>query len=188
MEKNLKQVKSDCLKVVLYGPESSGKTTLSRELAKYYNTIWIEEFAREYLQEKWNKENKTCELKDMLPIAIGQIKLENEFSKKANKILFCDTDLLETKVYSETYYNGFCDPVLEKYALENKYDLYILTDIDIPWIKDDLRDRPNNRKEMFLAFKEALIKYNRPYILVSDNLENRMQIAIFEIDKLLSRN
>ena len=110
MEKNLKQVKSDCLKVVLYGPESSGKTTLSRELAKYYNTIWIEEFAREYLQEKWNKENKTCELKDMLPIAIGQIKLENEFSKKTNKILFCDTDLLETKVYFETYYNGFCDP------------------------------------------------------------------------------
>lgn len=188
MEKNLKQVKSDCLKVVLYGPESSGKTTLSRELAKYYNTIWIEEFAREYLQEKWNKENKTCELKDMLPIAIGQIKLENEFCKKANKILFCDTDLLETKVYSQTYFNDFCDPVLEKYALENKYDLYILTDIDIPWIKDDLRDRPNNRKEMFLAFKEALIKYNRPYILVSGNLRNRMQIAIFEIDKLLSRN
>ena len=132
MEKDLKQVVSDCLKVVIYGPESSGKTTLSRELAKYYNTIWIEEFAREYLQEKWNKENKTCELNDMLPIAIGQIKLENEFSKKANKILFCDTDLLETKVYSETYYNGFCDPVLEKYALENKYDLYILTDVDIP--------------------------------------------------------
>ena len=188
MEKNLKQVKTNCLKVVLYGPESSGKTTLSRELAKYYNTIWIEEFAREYLQEKWNKENKTCELKDMLPIAIGQIKLENEFSKKANKILFCDTDLLETKVYSETYYNGFCDPVLEKYALENKYDLYILTDIDIPWIKDDLRDRPNNREEMFLAFKDALIKYNRPYILVSGNLNKRMQIAIFEINKLLSRN
>ncbi len=96
--------------------------------------------------------------------------------------------MLETKVYSQTYYNGFCDPVLEKYALENKYDLYILTDIDIPWIKDDLRDRPNNRKEMFLAFKEALIKYNRPYILVSGNLRNRMQIAIFEIDKLLSSN
>ena len=188
MEKNLKQVKTDCLKVVIYGPESSGKTTLSRELAKYYNTIWIEEFAREYLQEKWNKENKTCELKDMLPIAIGQIKLENEFSKEANKILFCDTDLLETKVYSETYYNDFCHPVLEKYALENKYDLYILTDIDIPWIKDDLRDRPNNRKEMFLAFKDALIKYNRPYILVSGNLNKRMQIAIFEINKLLSRN
>ncbi|MBC8302028.1 MAG: ATP-binding protein [Pelagibacterales bacterium] len=188
MEKNLKQVKSDCLKVVLYGPESSGKTTLSRELAKYYNTIWIEEFAREYLQEKWNKENKTCELKDMLPIAIGQIKLENEFSKKTNKILFCDTDLLETKVYFETYYNGFCDPVLEKYALENKYDLYILTDIDIPWIKDDLRDKPNNRKEMFLTFKEALVKYNRPYILVSGNLNNRVKIAICEIDKLLSRN
>ncbi|SUZ77628.1 uncharacterized protein METZ01_LOCUS30482 [marine metagenome] len=121
----------------------------------------------------------------MLPIAIGQIKLENGFSKKANKILFCDTDLLETKVYSETYYNGFCDPVLEKYALKNKYDLYILTDVDIPWIKDDLRDRPNNRKEMFLAFKEALIKYNRPYILVSGNIDNRINIALKEISKLL---
>ena len=187
MEKNLKQVKSDCLKVVLYGPESSGKTTLSRELAKYYNTIWIEEFAREYLQEKWNKENKTCELKDMLPIAIGQIKLENEFSKKTNKILFCDTDLLETKVYFETYYNGFCDPVLEKYALENKYDLYILTDIDISWVKDDLRDRPNNREEMFNAFKQALITHNKPYILVSGNLNNRMKIATKEIDKLLNK-
>ena len=151
MEKNLKQFKSDCLKVVLYGPESSGKTTLSRELAKHYDTIWVEEFAREYLQKKWEKENKSCELKDIIPIAVGQIKLENEFSKKANKILFCDTDLLETKVYSETYYNGFCDPVLEKYTLEDKYDLYILTDMDIPWIKDDLRDKPNHRVEMFLA-------------------------------------
>ena len=92
---------------------------------------------------------------------------------------------METKIYSETYFNGFCDPVLEKYAIENKYNLYILTDIDTPWIKDDLRDRPNNRKEMFLAFKESLIKYNRPYIQVSGDLKTRMKIAITEIDKLL---
>jgi|TARA_B110000438_G_scaffold185709_1_gene177372 NadR type nicotinamide-nucleotide adenylyltransferase len=185
MEKNLKQANSDCIKVVLFGPESSGKTTLSRELSKYYNTLWVEEFARKYLQKKWDNEKKICELSDIIPIAEGQIKLENEFSIKSSNLLFCDTDILETKIYSETYFNGFCDPVLEKYAIENKYNLYILTDIDTPWIKDDLRDRPNNRKEMFLAFKESLIKYNRPYIQVSGDLKTRMKIAITEIDKLL---
>ena len=185
MEKNLKQANSDCIKVVLFGPESSGKTTLSRELSKYYNTLWVEEFARKYLQKKWDNEKKICELSDIIPIAEGQIKLENEFSIKSSNLLFCDTDILETKIYSETYFNGFCDPVLEKYAIENKYNLYILTEIDTPWIKDDLRDRPNNRKEMFLAFKESLIKYNRPYIQVSGDLKTRMKIAITEIDKLL---
>jgi|TARA_B100000768_G_C11067560_1_gene285143 NadR type nicotinamide-nucleotide adenylyltransferase len=185
MEKNLKQANSDCIKVVLFGPESSGKTTLSRELSKYYNTLWVEEFARKYLQKKWDNEKKICELSDIIPIAEGQIKLENEFSIKSSNLLFCDTDILETKIYSEIYFNGFCDPVLEKYAIENKYNLYILTDIDTPWIKDDLRDRPNNRKEMFLAFKESLIKYNRPYIQVSGDLKTRMKIAITEIDKLL---
>jgi NadR type nicotinamide-nucleotide adenylyltransferase len=185
MEKNLKQANSDCIKVVLFGPESSGKTTLSRELSKYYNTLWVEEFARKYLQKKWDNEKKICELSDIIPIAEGQIKLENEFSIKSSNLLFCDTDILETKIYSETYFNGFCNPVLEKYAIENKYNLYILTDIDTPWVKDDLRDRPNNRKEMFLAFKESLIKYNRPYIQVSGDLKTRMKIAITEIDKLL---
>jgi len=187
MEKNLKQTPSNCLKVVLFGPESSGKTTLSRELASYYNTHWVEEYAREYLQNKWDQEKKICELEDIIPIANGQIKLENEFSKKTKNLLICDTDLLETKVYSETYYNGFCDPILEKYAIENKYDLYILTDIDISWVKDDLRDRPNNREEMFNAFKQALITHNKPYILVSGNLNNRMKIATKEIDKLLNK-
>ncbi|MBT3738665.1 MAG: ATP-binding protein, partial [Candidatus Marinimicrobia bacterium] len=172
---------------VLFGPESSGKTTLSRELASYYNTHWVEEYAREYLQNKWDQEKKICELEDIIPISNGQIKLENEFSKKTKNLLICDTDLLETKVYSETYYNGFCDPILEKYAIENKYDLYILTDIDISWVKDDLRDRPNNREEMFNAFKQALITHNKPYILVSGNLNNRMKIATKEIDKLLNK-
>ncbi|MBT4063588.1 MAG: ATP-binding protein, partial [Flavobacteriaceae bacterium] len=68
MEKNLKQTPSNCLKVVLFGPESSGKTTLSRELASYYNTHWVEEYAREYLQNKWDQEKKICELEDIIPI------------------------------------------------------------------------------------------------------------------------
>ena len=108
MEKNLKQNKSNCFKIVLFGPESSGKTTLSKELANHYNSLWVKEYARDYLQDKWNNESKVCELEDLIPIAVGQMKLENELTKVSEHILICDTDLLETKVYSETYYDGFC--------------------------------------------------------------------------------
>ena len=82
-------------------------------MARHYNTVWAPEFAREYLQDKWNEERKTCEPHDLLPIAAGQIALENKLAQKATDLLICDTDLLETKVYSEAYYIGYCDPTLE---------------------------------------------------------------------------
>ncbi len=185
MEKSLKQEPSDCIKVVLFGPESTGKTTLSRQLARYYNSIWIPEYAREYLQNKWNYERKTCEPKDLLPIAFGQMALENELAKKTDTVLICDTDLLETKVYSEAYYSGTCDEILDKYALENSYDLYFLTYIDTPWEADDLRDRPNHRLQMFKVFEDALIKYNRPYVLLRGNKIERLNIAVKYIDELI---
>ena len=187
MEEKYKQQPSDIIKVVLFGPESTGKTTLSEQLARYYNTVWVPEYAREYLQNKWNNERKTCEPKDLLPIAAGQMKLENELAKKATDILICDTDLLETKVYSEAYYVGDCDPILEKYALANTYDLYLLTYIDIPWEADDLRDKPNEREEMFRYFKETLEKYGRNFIILKGNKKERLNCAIEHIDKLLKK-
>ena len=187
MEEKLRQKPADLIKVVLFGPESSGKTTLAQELAKHYQTEWVPEFAREYLQEKWNKEQRTCEAHDLIPIAEGQIRLENYWTEKANKLLICDTDLLETKVYSEAYYLGYCDPVLETYALQNTYNLYLLTSIDIPWEKDDLRDKPNERERMFLYFKETLEKYDRNFVILKGNKENRLALAIKFIDKLLDR-
>ena len=188
MEKELSQVKSNCIKVVLFGPESTGKTTLSRQLARHYNSVWVREFARQYLQNKWNNERKTCEPSDLIPIARGQIKLENELASKANKVLICDTDLLETKVYSEAYYIGSCDPILEKYAIENSYDLYLLTYIDIPWEADDLRDKPKQREEMFNAFESELKKHNKPYVILKGNKETRLKEAINLIDKLIINN
>lgn len=184
MEETLKQQPANCIKVVVFGPESTGKTTLSRQLARHYNTVWVPEYAREYLQNKWNNERKTCEPKDLLPIAKGQIKLENELAKKTDTVLICDTDLLETKVYSEAYYLGTCDHVLEKHALQNTYDLYFLTYIDTPWEADDLRDKPKHRKEMFQAFENALIDNNRPYIVLKGNKKERLKTAIKHIDKL----
>lgn len=185
MEKKLRQRKANVIKVVLFGPESTGKTSLSIKLAHHYNTVWVAEYAREYLQNKWNNERKTCENSDLLPIAIGQMKLENELAKKADKVLICDTDLLETKVYSEEYYGGTVDPLLEKAAVENSYDLYLLTYIDTPWEADDLRDRPEQRLEMFNAFENALKKYNRPYILLKGDKIKRLKTAVKAIDELL---
>ena len=185
MEEKLKQTNINIVKVVLFGPESSGKTTLSKLLARHYRTVWVPEYARDYLQNKWNNERKTCENSDMIPIAEGQMELENELAQKADKILICDTDLLETKVYSEEFYNGFVHPDLEKAAIQNTYDLYLLTYIDAPWKKDDLRDRPEQRLEMFKAFENALKKHHRPYILLKGNKKDRLEIAINEIDKIL---
>jgi NadR type nicotinamide-nucleotide adenylyltransferase len=185
MEKDLRQEDINLVKIALFGPESTGKTTLSDQLARHYNTVWVEEYARPYLQKVWNQERRTCEPKDILPIAYGQIALENRLAKRADKVLICDTDLLETKVYSEEYYGGFVDPLLEKAATENSYDLYLLTYIDTPWVADDLRDRPEQRLEMFQAFKKALEKYNRPYILLKGDKETRLKTAVTAIDKIL---
>jgi len=185
MEKIPQQEPLKLVRIVLFGPESTGKTTLSELLARHYNTVWVKEFARNYLQEKWNNERKTCEHNDLIPIAIGQMQLENKLARKADKVLICDTDLLETKVYSEEYYGGFVEPELDKAALENQYDLYLLTYIDTPWEADDLRDRPEQRQEMFDAFENALKKYDRPYITLKGDVKNRMDKAVNAIDKIL---
>jgi len=185
MEEKLKQIKSGCKKVVLYGPESTGKTTLSIELAKHFKTNWVPEYAREYLQTIWDNEKRICEPEDILPIAIGQMKLENELAIKSKSLLICDTNLFETMVYSKYYYGGNCDPLLEKYALKNDYDLYLLTDIDIPWEKDDLRDKPNEREESFQIFKNELIQNNLPFRIISGTRVERLKKAVNYINKII---
>ena len=184
MEKTLEQHHSNCIKVVLFGPESTGKTTLSKALAKHFDTDWVAEYAREYLQNKWDLEQKTCEPSDLLPIAIGQMQLENA-AAKTNDLLFCDTNLLETKVYSEVYYNGYCDPLINHYAKKNCYKLYFLCDIDVPWVADDLRDKPNERKKMFSAFERTLQKQELSYVLLSGSKPQRLENAVKHINELL---
>ena len=186
MEKDLRQEDINLVKIVLFGPESTGKTTLSIQLAKHYNTVWVQEYARPYLQKVWNQERRTCQQKDILPIAFGQIALENRLAKRADKVLVCDTDLLETKVYSSAYYGGFVDPILEKAATENTYNLYLLTYIDTPWEADDLRDRPEQRLEMFEAFQKALDEHDRPYLLLKGDKESRLKKAVEAIDAILT--
>ncbi|MDY8135037.1 ATP-binding protein [Aquimarina sp. 2201CG5-10] len=187
MEEKYRQETSDCIKVVLFGPESTGKTTLSKQLARYYNTKWVPEYMREYLQEKWDTNKEVCTYDDLLPIARGQMDKENRLTKEANHILFCDTNLLELKVYSEIYYENLVPEILNKISLENVYDLYLLTYIDTPWIPDDLRDKPNEREEMFLKFEKTLKKYQLPYIVMKGDEISRFKKAVTIIDQLIEQ-
>ncbi|MFL0353431.1 AAA family ATPase [Xanthomarina sp. GH4-25] len=186
MEETLKQIDSNCIKVVLFGPESTGKTVLAKQLAEYYKTLWVPEFSRLYAEEKANN-NERLTKKDVLPIAKGQMALENLITKQVTNLLICDTNLLETKVYSETYYNGYSPRLLNKFATENEYNIYFLTNIDIPWEDDGIRDKPNEREDMFKAFQNELIKNKLPYVLLSGSLAQRLKIAIKHIDKLLKK-
>lgn len=186
MEENLKQLQfpgNEIIKIAIYGPESTGKTTLSNQLADHFKTEWAPEFARDYLQEKWNAKKEICTPDDLLPIAVGQMKLENSALQKAKNYLFVDTCLMATKVFSEIYY-GFCDSKLDKAARKHKYDLFFLTDIDVPWEQDDLRDSPKEREITFEKFKEALIENNKPFIVLTGNQDTRFQKALAIIEGL----
>lgn len=187
MEKELQQQPARCLKVVLYGPESTGKTTLARQLAAYYQTEWVPEYARDYLQEKWNQTGIICELSDILPIAKGQMFLENEKAAQAHRLLICDTDLLETLVYSQYYYQTV-PPELQKAVAGHHYDLYLLTAIDVPWEPDDLRDQPHKREVMFGLFKSYLESYQRPFFVLQGDEKERFATATGLIDELLSQH
>lgn len=187
MEETLKQEESNCIKVVLFGPESTGKTVLAKQLAEHYKTLWVPEFSRIYAEKK-AENNEILSKKDVLHIAKGQMALENSLTKKVDKLLICDTNLLETKVYSEAYYQGYSPKVLNKYALENYYNLYFLTNIDMPWKPDGIRDKPNEREDMFKAFQDVLIKNKLSFVLLQGSLDERLETAIKHIDRLLKMN
>ena len=89
--------------------------------------------------------------------------------------------------FSAITYGQIWDELLDKYAKKNKYDLYFLTYIDVPWEADDLRDRPNNRKDMFNEFEDALIEHNKSYVILKGDKKERLEQAVFHIDKLLKK-
>lgn len=185
MEKTLKQQPSSCIKIVLFGPESTGKTTLAKALAAHYKTAWVPEYMRAYLQEKWDASKEICAKEDLLPIAHGQMTSENNMSELAGEVLFCDTNLLELKVYSEYYFDGFCPQEIQSFATKNEYTFYFLTYIDTPWEDDDLRDRPYDRSTLFRMFEKELINQKLPYKVLKENNHARLQSAIEAVDSLL---
>jgi HTH-type transcriptional regulator, transcriptional repressor of NAD biosynthesis genes len=156
-------------KICLYGPESTGKSTLSKVLAKKYHTEYVPEVARELITS-----NTSLTVEDFIRIGYAQIERINEKVKHANKVLFCDTDAITTQIYSR-HYLGVIPDIL--YTLEKQipYDHYFLLDIDVPWIPDGLRDLGDRREEMFTTFKEALETRGISYTLIRGTPESRQQ-------------
>ena len=126
-----------------------------------------------------------CNLDDLINIALGQIKMENKMISKSRKFIFCDTNVLVTKVWSETHFRGYCSTEIKNILKSVRYDYYFLTNIGVPWVKDDLRDRPNERAELFSLFKKSLIENNKNYITISGNFKKRIKTSIEFIDNFL---
>ncbi|WP_124979026.1 AAA family ATPase [Nonlabens xiamenensis] len=183
MEKIPPQIPFDGLRIVLFGPESTGKSTLSRKLADHYQSTWVPEFARSYLQKKFDQDGHICTYEDLLPIAYGQRIAENQAAARAGLHLFCDTDALETFVYAMAYFNK-APKELKKAVQNSSYDLYLLMDIDIPWVKDDLRDKPGERQQMLQAFEQALQQFGKNYCKISGSGDQRLEQAVEAINKL----
>lgn len=166
--------------VTILGAESTGKTTLCRDLAAHFGSPWVPEYMRTYLQVKWDNEQLTCTWDDLLPIAQGQIDLENKLAKQAaqlpddNRYLFCDTNLFELMVYANWYY-GDCPEALSQAALTHHYDLILLTEVDIPWVADDLRDSPHQREDISAYFASQLTLHNKDIQRIGGDRVQRVQ-------------
>ena len=185
MEKAFEQTPSSCVKIVLFCPESSGKTTLTAQLAAHFNSRWVPEYMRTYLESKWENLKTPIEKKDLLPIAKGHIKDENRLTLLTDKLLLLDTNVLQIKTYCEYYYNGWCPSQLIQASQQHRYDYYFLTNIDVPWQKDNLRDRPNDRDKMFRIFEQQLIKNKTPYTILEGSKQERLKSAIAIINTLI---
>ena len=169
-------------KIVILGPESTGKSSLCESLAIHYNTIWCPEYARQFLNENGTEYSYD----DLLTIAKGQIAGEDAHVEKANNMLIIDTDLYVMKVWCEYMFNN-CHPFILEKINERKYDAYLLCDIDLPWTADEMREYPNEepRKELFTIYKDLLINQTTPWGIVSGTGETRIQNAIELIQKLI---
>jgi NadR type nicotinamide-nucleotide adenylyltransferase len=159
-------------KIILTGPESTGKSTLAKRLARKHNTVWVPEFSRTYLEGL----NRTYREDDLLKIAQVQQELESFFYKKSNQYLFCDTSMLVMKIWSE-YRFGKCHPwILEK--LENEKDtVYILCGTDVPWEYDEQRENPNDRNELYEKYLSELKFYQKEFIEVSGSQGVRLDFV-----------
>jgi NadR type nicotinamide-nucleotide adenylyltransferase len=171
-------------KIVLYGPESTGKTILAQELALHFNSLWIPEFARHYLENKKSfidanakSVDEICTEEDIPPIVLGQISSEDSVISQAKDFVFLDTNPLQTAVYV-SYYYGKKYSWLEEILATRNYDFYLLMDVDIPWIADPLRDRPNHRRELFQLFESELITRKILYQKISGDYQLRIKKAI----------
>lgn len=168
------------IKVGIIGPESTGKTALAQKLAEAYKTLWVPEYAREYLTNL----GRPYVQSDLLEIAQGQIDSVKAARKKANRILFIDTDIHVIKVWSDYKY-GNCDPWITQKLEMNACDVYLLTYHDIPYEDDPLRENPDDRDALFDMYENLVTNRKLSYMVMKGPLEARVKAAKSYINRLL---
>jgi NadR type nicotinamide-nucleotide adenylyltransferase len=165
------------IRVCLIGPECTGKTTLAEELSRHFDAPWVPEFAREYAE----RVARELTADDVDPIARGELALIDATPDEGLVIL--DTDLISTVVYARHYY-GDCAGWIEREAQKRKSDLYLLLDIDLPWVADSLRDSATPRESLYAQFAQTLKNYEANVVAITGE---RFEAAVTRLNSLLGR-
>jgi NadR type nicotinamide-nucleotide adenylyltransferase len=180
-----KYAHNQIFKVVIIGPESTGKSTLTQALADHYRSSWADEYARSYIELL----DRPYAQHDLLTIAKGQIALEETAIKNAkNGLTFLDTNLYVIKVWSEHKYAS-CDKWIEQQIHERSYDLYLLTDTDLPWTYDPQREYPDlsMRRYFFNLYEQLVQQSGTPWAIIKGNEQERLRAAIAAIAAHLNK-
>ncbi len=197
-------------KIVIIGPESTGKSTLCEKLAAHFHTSWCPEYAREYLQAHGTDYSYDT----LLTIAKGQVALEKKYIHELEQqattsntplntdvsrltpdaspltthhspLLFIDTDMYVMNVWCKFVFGKTHSWILNQ-MIERKYDLYLLCNVDLPWVKDELREYPDldRRQKLYNIYKEIMINQPVPWVDISGNYEERFEKAVEAVKKL----
>lgn len=164
-------------RIAIVGPESTGKSELSERLAEYYGVGWVPEYARTYLDEL----GRPYEKHDLLKIARGQLKWEDEKARSGGEYLFCDTNLIVIKIWSLIKYKE-CDPWILTQIRQRRYDFYLLTYIDLPWEEDPQREHPDLREYLFNFYEKEVKNLKIPYAVVRGSHRKRLENAVKAVD------
>lgn len=168
-------------RVCVFGPESTGKTTLARALAEALGTAWVPEYARVHLEAQGGR----IEEADIERIARGQVASEEALARQAQRVLVCDTDLLSTTLWSDALF-GSCPEWIRAEAERRLCDLYLLNDVDVPFVADPVRYLPQGRRAFFERCREALESRGLPYVVLSGSWDERRQRAIEAVRRLIA--
>lgn len=175
-------MKKELLKIAIVGPESTGKSTLSSALAKYFDTVWVPEYARYYCAAL----TAPCTLQDEINMFYGQLAVEQAMEVVAkNNLLFCDTTILTVKIWSD-YQLGETPKIVLDELKNHPYDFYILLKNDIPWQEDPLRDFKDMGDYFMEVWRKELISLNATFVEIGGT-EDRLQNAINEIKSFLKK-
>jgi NadR type nicotinamide-nucleotide adenylyltransferase len=174
-------------KIVIVGPESTGKSSLCAALAAHFQTRWVPEYAREYLETH----GMDYSFDDLLIIARGQLALEDSIAAEATaageSLLFIDTDMYVMKVWSEFVF-GQCNPWILDQVVNRRYDGYLLCRTDLPWADDPLREYPDlsRRETLYRIYRDCLINQSTPWTEIGGIDDDRIVAGVAAVKQLLA--